>query len=113
MTAAQQRYKKHHHANLQEQTPFHFGHLVYVDFQPFSTSAPDKRAVEAFSKLLPRALGPYHFISTKSNTVTIEQDGIPNMISLDCALLAANSMKPQDYMVDDEQQSPNEVNDQL
>lgn len=94
MKATQQRYKLHHAAQVREQTSFHAGQLGGVNCPPSSTYAADKMTVEAYSKLPSRASGPYCIIRTTSGTLTIDQNGITNKISLERASLAPNSMQP-------------------
>lgn len=62
--------------------------------------------VEAYYKLLPYALGSYGVILTTSHITTISQDEIQNTISSDRAVLAPNSMQPQDDTVGDEYEAP-------
>lgn len=65
--------------------------------------------VEAYSKILPRALGPHRVTLYTSGTVTIYQDGIPNTIFSYCGSLAPKSMQAQDDMVDVEQGTCNRI----
>lgn len=83
-----------------EETRFRVGHLVQVDLLPRWTSAANKMAVKAHSKLLRRTFGPYLVTLTTLNTITIDQDEILNSISADWASLAAIHMQLQDDIVD-------------
>lgn len=76
MKAAHQRYKQHQDAQVREQTPFRTGQLVYLDRPSLLTSAVDKMAIEAYPKLVPRALAPYDVVLKTSHTAVIDLDGI-------------------------------------
>lgn len=99
---AQQRYNRHHSAQVQEKTGFHVSKLVYIDCAPLSTSAADKMAAEAYFKLLPCALGPYRVTSTISHSTNIDPNGTPITIFSNQALLAPAHMLLQDDIVDDQ-----------
>lgn len=62
MNAAEQSCNQHYDAQVREQTLFRAGQLNFDDHPPFYSSFTDKMALEAYSKLLPRALGPYRVI---------------------------------------------------
>lgn len=62
----------------------------------------DKLVVEAYSKVLPRALAPYDVMLTTSHTIFIDQDGNQNTKSADRASLAPfPHVQPQDDTADD------------
>lgn len=73
---------------MQDKTPVQGGPLVYMDHPPLSISVAVRTAVEAYSKMLPRALELYRVTSRTFPTITIEQDGIQYTISTDHASLA-------------------------
>lgn len=106
MKAAHQCYKRHHDTQMGEEMPFHADQLGFVDPPPLSTPTADRMAVETYSKLLPRALGLYLFLSTTEQTVPIYQDVILNTISSGRAALASDSMQRQSDIFDGEQQTP-------
>lgn len=102
MKAAQRRYKRHHDAQVQEEAQFHVGPLVYVNYPALLTSTRDKMAAEAYTELLPRAVGPYFVISTTSYIISLDQDGVPNTIPADSASRAPMHMQLKENIVDDE-----------
>lgn len=81
---------------------------LFEEHRGLSTSATEKVAVDAYSKLLPGALGPYRTILATTAPVTIDQSGIMNTISSDRSSLAPNRMQLQSDMVDDKRQTPSE-----
>lgn len=81
--ASQEHYKRHHDAQMREQTSIYVGQLVYVHYPPLSAPAADKMTVEANFKLRPHALGPYRATSTTLLAITIDQNRILNTIYAD------------------------------
>lgn len=71
MIAAQLSHKQRNDAQVREQTPFFAAQLTHLDHAPWFTSASDKMALEAYSKLLPRAVGPRRVISFTVPAVSI------------------------------------------
>lgn len=80
--------------------------LVYADSPPFSTLVADKVAIEAYSKLFSRDVVPIRIVLTTSNIVIMKQDGIRNKRSSNCASIHPNTVQPQAYIANDEQQNP-------
>lgn len=79
---AHQRLKRHHEAQLQKETHFYVGQLEFLNRPQLLTSAADKRTVGSYSKLLLRAHELCFVKSTTLYTINIDQDGIPNTISV-------------------------------
>lgn len=91
---------------MREETRACVGQLVHVGHPPVLTFAADEMAVEATSKFLPLPLESYRVNSTTLQTITFDQDGMPNKISEDCALLAPTNRQLQDESVDDKEKHP-------
>lgn len=62
-------------------------------------NATDKLVYETKSKLMPKTSGPFQVLQATLDTVTIDEDGIPNTVSLDRVTLAPSRM-PQDTTSD-------------
>lgn len=65
--------------------------------------------VEANSQPFSCALCPYNFIWTTTHTVMNDQGGTVNTISSDLVSLVLSPVKPQNDIVQDEQQNPNRI----
>lgn len=58
---------------------------------PLAVTAADRLASDSNSKSLSRKPGPYYILSSTTEPVTIDEDDMPNTLSLDQALLAVQS----------------------
>lgn len=83
----------------QYQTLLCSAQLDYADFQPLPPSTAENMSVEAYSKLLPPALGPFPITLTTSHSITIRQTWTSITLSLHRASLAINSVDPEDNKV--------------
>lgn len=81
-------FKQHYDALIREETCFHISELVYENCSLLSTSAADKMAVEAYSRLLSCALGSYPMTSTALHTNNIYQGVIQSIIPVNRVPLA-------------------------
>lgn len=66
MNATQRCYKRNYNTTVRQQPQSHADQLVYVERPNLSAPSSDKMAAESYSKLLPRALGPYRVINSMS-----------------------------------------------
>lgn len=57
----------------------------YVQRLATAKTASERMADESQSKLLSKTIGPFRIIDTTSYRITIDGDGIPNLISMDQA----------------------------
>lgn len=64
------------------------GDYVYVDWLRTSETASERMANKLRSKLLPKPIKPFRIINTMSHTITMYGDDIPNVVSIDRAMLA-------------------------
>lgn len=81
---AQQRYKAYSDRSVQRQ--LRVEEFVYVEPPSLTMTTADRLATETYSKLLKTAVGQH--------TWTIEEDGILNTISIDCATRVPNPARP-------------------
>lgn len=57
---------------------------VFIDREPAKERTQSEKEDDIVrSKLLPRSYGPFKVITADETTVTIDQDGIPNKVSID------------------------------
>lgn len=63
---------------------------MYVDRPPHVTLPTDSYADE-YSKLLPRAFDPFRILQVTEHSLTVDENGMPNSISIDQATLAERS----------------------
>lgn len=99
--AAQRRLQRHHGAQDRKGGRVDVSHLIHVDGPPLSTYAPDKMAMEAYSKLLSHVFGPLCIASTTSLTNDLYQEGASNDISADQASVAPPQIQSLDNIIDD------------
>lgn len=85
---AQARYKKHFHMSVRNFMIFCFGDYFHVVWQPTRETASERMADESRPKLLPKAVRPFQIIHTTSHTITIDEERIANIISIDRTTLA-------------------------
>lgn len=64
------------------------GDNVYVNQPPTAKTASERIADESRSELSPRNVRPFQIINTMSHTITISEDDIAIVISIDRATLA-------------------------
>lgn len=79
---AQTRYKKHFaesERNLPTISPVDY---VYLDRWPSLKTAAERMAGEPRSKLLPKAADPFRVTDLTSHTITIDEDGLSNIIPI-------------------------------
>ena len=89
MTEAQKRYKQNFDKSVRFTPQFKAGDYVYIDRPPRQPDAAPEE--EVTKKLLPRGLGPYKIQSVSENTVTVDEDGLLNTVSIDRVTLAPRS----------------------
>ena len=88
-TEAQKRYKADFDQKVQRTLTVKAGDYVFVDRAPGTVEEDDEDAyAQRTKKLLPRSTGPYLVKSTTEDTVTIEQDGLQNVVSIDRVSMA-------------------------
>lgn len=91
---AKKRYKVHFDRSVRCQPPFGMKNFVHADRLQLTVTAADGVATESYSKLLPRAFGPFRTAPVGQHTLSIHKDRIPNTISIDCAMLVPNAADP-------------------
>lgn len=116
MCSSQQRYKRDYDKLVRVTSKFTPGDMVFVDRSPLSatvTTSASAMANATYNKLLIRALGPFHVNSVQPHTLTIEEDGIPNTISIDRATRAptvsqamTQQHEPNDELLQERHSSP-------
>ncbi|CAN8061905.1 unnamed protein product [Agarophyton chilense] len=100
LTAAQKRYKADYDRRVPKVVSVSSGHYVYID-KPPSGKRPrpvdeaDDEAIDRDinSKLLHKSVGHYKVLNASDHTVRVEQDGIPNTISIDRITVAAETVQ--------------------
>ncbi|CAN8070204.1 unnamed protein product [Agarophyton chilense] len=100
LTAAQKRYKADYDRRVTKVVSVSSGQYVYIDNPP-SGKRPrpgdeaDDEAIDRDinSKLLPKSWGSYKVLNASNHTVTVEQDGIPNTISIDRITVAPETVQ--------------------
>lgn len=86
---SQGHYKKDFDENFRVTTPLGRRDLVYLYRPPnFAFTATDKITLETKSKLLPNTTRPYQVPQVTPETVMIEDNGLPNTISIDLVTTA-------------------------
>lgn len=70
---------------------FSLGQIVYVDRPPLVTLSTDRNA-DKLGKLLPRTYGPFQALHITEHTLTVDEDAIPNAISMHRATFVALSI---------------------
>ena len=81
-TQAQKRYKEDFDRKVRFRISLQPGDYVFVD-RPPRTATDSGTEDTTTRKLLPRATGPFEVKSASEDTVTVEQDGLLNTISID------------------------------
>lgn len=81
----QQRYEAHFNHKIRHLPRFRLNYSVNIHRSALTMTAADKLATEAYSRLLPRTAGPFLIPAVEEHTLTIEEDGTPNTISIDRA----------------------------
>lgn len=67
------------------------GPEIYLDRAPIVTSAPERLATDSYSKLMPPETVPFKILKLSPTTVTIDEDGVRNSISINQATLAPSA----------------------
>lgn len=101
-TGAQHRYKRHHASQMWSESLFPVNWRVYIDQSSLLLLTGDQIAVEAISKLLLPALGPYCVTYKILKTIFIAQNRNCKNISADRAALTSTDTHPQANITDDE-----------
>lgn len=91
LAAGQRRYKDHHDRRTHATVSFRAGQWVYFDCPSVDVTAADRLATASYSKLLPCKLGLYGILSSTTETVMINGEGMPNTISCYRASLGQQS----------------------
>lgn len=79
-------YKQNFDKNVHQEPAFKIRDYVFVyrsKLAAIASGAADKMANCRYYKILRRAPGPYRVLSVQLHLVTIEEDGIPNNVSID------------------------------
>lgn len=66
---------------------FKTGQPVYVDCPPLALVVEDEKTSMRCNKLLPRTNGPFIVMDVKSDVIAIDENSIPNPISIEKATL--------------------------
>ena len=96
-TTQQAQYKRYFDRAAQVAPAYEAGQYVFVNRPPKRALTEDERtSVEVLgrNKLLTKAYGPFKVLSSTPETVTIDEQGIPNIISNDRVRLAPSSVAP-------------------
>ena len=84
MASAQGRYKRMADAKVRPISIPEKGNQVFVDRPPSSAKTVAERVADMpHSKLRPKTVGPYTVVSANRDTVTIDEDGVHNTVSID------------------------------
>ncbi|CAN8068757.1 unnamed protein product [Agarophyton chilense] len=100
LTAAQKRYKADYDRRVTNVVSVSSGQYVYIDNPPSGRrprpgDEADDEAIDSDinSKLLPKSVGPHKVLNASDPTVTVDQDGIPNTISIDRITVAPETVQ--------------------
>lgn len=86
MRKSQARYKHSYDRRVPETPSFLAGKYVFVEKPTLlatSEVSADAYTNRTYNKLQQRTMGPFCFISVRRHTVTIDEHGIPNTVSID------------------------------
>lgn len=67
---------------------------MYIDRPPIFITAGAKLATETYTKFVPRTIEPFQRAAMGQHTLTIDDDGIPLMISIDSSTRVPNPDEP-------------------
>lgn len=83
---SQARYKHDYDRRVRETPTFHKGKYVFPDKPPLanvSNSPAEMLAWKPHNKLQSRTTGPFRVVSEQKDTIAIDEEGIPNRVSID------------------------------
>lgn len=79
---SQQRYEHYFDQNVRTLPKFHSGQMINVDSPPLATLPTEFNAAN-FNKLLIRSYGPFQILHVTKHILTVGENRIPNIISID------------------------------
>lgn len=89
MKTAQRRYKGDYDRPVcSAPKAIEIGQYVYLDCPAMNTFSVERLATKSYIKLLSTKMGPLMVIKVSPTTVTIDEDGIENKVSVDRAAVA-------------------------
>lgn len=92
-------YKRDFDKDVRRKLTLKVGEDVFVDrsqLATFVSNAADEMANLRYSKLLRQSSGPFQIFTLLRRTVTIEEENIPNNVSVDCLILSPTRVQVKD-----------------
>lgn len=98
----QERYNRYFDRSVRTTVSIRPGQMVYVDRAPYSILTETKRTADVVCwKLRPKTTDLYPVTAATADTVTIEEGGFHNTISIDRATVSPSNISPQNVYVKD------------